>query len=557
MTTDEVRRKYLEFFKSGSRNHKEISPASLVPQDDPSTLFTSSGMQQLIPNLMGEEHPEGKRLVNSQPCIRVQDIEEVGDNRHTTFFEMLGNWSLGDYFKDEQLSWFLEFLTEEIGLPKEKLWISVFEGNKFVPKDEDSAEIWEKLGIPKKRIHYYDATKNWWSRSGTPNQMPINEIGGPDSEVFFEFTQVKHNPEFGKVCHPNCDCGRFLEIGNSVFIQYIKQKDGSLKELSQKNVDFGGGLERIVVSTNNEPDIFKIDIFQPIIGAIRKEYFTGIYDPVTMTPYYPTSVKLFSESKEEKLQKREVKNSVRVVADHLRASVFLGQAGIVPSNKQEGYIMRRLIRRSIFELHKLGLGKTLDSSVKKIASAVFESYEAPILDSSLKTIVVKKIVEETIKFARTLDTGIISVDHDLEKGILPSPEWAFNKHQSLGMPLEVTEEIMSQHKKVFNDKDRQEFEKLRNEHKEKSRIASVGMFKGGLADSSEKVTKLHTTTHLLHSALRKVLGETVQQKGSNITAERLRFDFSHSQKLTEEEIEKVESLINEQIKKDLPVTFET
>ncbi len=258
MTTDKVRQKYLDFFKSPPRNHQEVTPAPLVLKNDPTTLFNSSGMQQLVPYLMGKKHSQGKRLVNSQPCFRAKDIDEVGDNRHTTFFEMLGNWSLGDYFKKEQLPWLWEFLTKELGLPKEKLYPSVFEGDKLVPRDEESYKIWRSLGVPENHIFEYGVEKNWWSKSGTPREMPEGEIGGPDSEVFFEFSEIKHDSKFGKNCHPNCSCGRFIEIANSVFMEYKKMGD-KLQELPQKNVDFGGGLERLTAAVNNDFDVFQID----------------------------------------------------------------------------------------------------------------------------------------------------------------------------------------------------------------------------------------------------------------------------------------------------------
>jgi alanyl-tRNA synthetase len=465
-------------------------------------------MQQLVPYLMGEKHPEGKRLVNSQPCIRIQDIEEVGDNRHTTFFEMLGNWSLGEYFKAEQLPWIWEFLTKEIGLPKEKLWVSVFEGTKEVPKDEESFGIWKKLGVPEKKIHYYGAKENWWSRSGTPDQMPVNEIGGPDSEIFFEFTQVVHDPKFGKKCHPNCDCGRFLEIGNSVFIQYIKQKNGMLKELPQKNVDFGGGLERMVAATNDDSDIFKIDLFETSIKKIEN---------ISGKSY------------------KDCKGSIRIIADHMRASSKLIAEGVIPNNKLQGYVLRRLIRRSAIKIRELkgDLEKTdLNLDFDKDTSNIIE--------------------EEVGKFNNTLNRGLKIVEN-YQKNQMNELN-AFNLFQSYGFPFELTRELFARKGKKL---DKKKFDRIFEGHKNMSRTASAGMFKGGMADSSEEVTKLHTTTHLLHSALRKILGESVSQKGSNITSERLRFDFSHPQKLTEEELKKVEALINKQIEKDLSVTFET
>ena len=514
MTSDEIRRKYINFFKSAPKSHKEISSAPLVPPDDPTTLFTSSGMQQLIPYLTGEPHPEGKRLVNSQPCLRLEDMDEVGDSCHTTFFEMLGNWSLGDYFKKEQLVWFWEFLTKELKLPEEKLWVSVFEGTKEVPKDEESTKIWEKIGVPKERIHFYGVKENWWSRSGPPDKMPVGEIGGPDSEVFFEFIQTKHNPKYGKKCHPNCGCGRFLEIGNSVFIEYIKKKDGSLKELPQKNVDFGGGLERMTAAVNNDPDIFQIDLFKPTIEVIEKE----------------TGIKYGTDKKQDR--------SFRIIADHFRASAKLFEEGVEPSNKLQGYILRRLIRNAALRVRELsGDISTIELS-RKISGKV----------SNLNTST--NLGREVDSFMRVLGKGVQLVTKDSK--IQP-----FDLYQTYGIPFEVAQEIfLNVRGKKLTEKDREKFEKKLEKHQKLSRTASAGMFKGGLADSSKEVTRLHTTTHLLHASLRKVLGKHVQQKGSNITSERLRFDFTHPQKLTEDETKKVEDLVNEQIQKDLPVSFE-
>ncbi|MEJ2347757.1 MAG: alanine--tRNA ligase [Patescibacteria group bacterium] len=515
MTSDEIRRKFIDFFKSEPRNHREISPAPLIPPDDPTTLFTSSGMQQLIPYLTGESHAEGKRLVNSQPCLRLEDIDEVGDNRHTTFFEMLGNWSLGDYFKKEQLNWFWEFLTKELNLPEEKIWVSVFEGTKGIPKDEESAKIWKEIGVPEERIHFYGVKENWWSRSGTPEKMPVGEIGGPDSEVFFEFTQVKHNPKFGKECHPNCECGRFLEIGNSVFIQYIKEKDGSLKELPQKNVDFGGGLERMVAAVNNNPDIFQIDVFKPVIETISKE--TGI-----------------EYGKDEKTDR-----NFRIIADHFRAAIELIKEGVEPNNKLQGYVLRRLIRKAALrvrdfpgDISSVGLSKNISNSMG---------------DVKVSTV----LAEEVKNFENVLEKGSQLVAKN--KDIKP-----FDLYQTYGIPFEVSQELFLKiANKKLSKEDKEEFEKEFEKHQKLSRTASAGMFKGGLADKSEETKRLHTVTHLLHASLRKVLGDHVQQKGSNVTAERLRFDFSYPQKLTDEELKKVEDLINEQIQKDLPVTQKT
>lgn len=504
MKVSEVREKYLKFFED--RGHKVIPPASLVLENDPTTLFTSSGMQPLVPYLMGEPHPEGKRLVDSQPSIRVQDIEEVGNLRHTTYFEMLGNWSLGDYFKEEQLPWLFEFLTKELNLDKDKLYVTVFEGNESVPKDTKSFEIWKSLGIPEGHIYEYGVKKNWWSRSGTPDQMPAGEIGGPDSEVFFDFgSELKlHEKSEWKdeKCHPNCDCGRFIEIGNSVFIQYKKNEDGTLEELSQKNVDFGGGLERLTAATNNNPDVFQIDVFKKIVEKIEN---------ITDKSYKKNGTPM------------------RIITDHIRAANALAHAGVTPSNKQQGYVMRRLIRRASLKMRDLKQNFSIED-FKELTDK-------------------KEIVEEVERFKKTLGSGL----KEASKIKKIDGKKAFDLYQTYGFPLELTIEIFSEKgQKIDKDEFQKEFEK----HKEKSRTASAGMFKGGLADHSVETTKLHTATHLLHTALRKVLGEHVSQKGSNITVERLRFDFSHDKKLTEGEIKKVEDMINAQIKKALPVSYE-
>ena len=511
MTSKDIREKYIKFFTE--RGHKEIAPAKLVPENDPTTLFTSSGMQSLVPYLLGEEHPAGKRLVNSQPCFRAEDIEEVGDNRHTTFFEMLGNWSLGDYFKKEQLPWIWEFLTKELGLPKEKLYVSVFEGNNDVPKDVESYNIWKSLGLPEDHIYFYGADKNWWSRSGTPDKMPVGEIGGPDSEIFFEFTQIPDNPyaHYNEDCHPNCECGRFLEIGNSVFIQYIKKADGSLEELFQKNVDFGGGLERLTAAVDDTPDIFQIDLYWPIIKSI--EQMAG---------------RSYSEGIEDYFQ---------VIADHMKAATFLIASGVKPSNKLQGYVLRRLLRRSASHIRDLA----------KVSPVVIDMYSpVGLLEASIKDEVESVITEEMNRFSATLDRGL----KEIEKIDQIDGKKAFDLYQTFGFPYEVTEELFRQKgQEIDREQFRAEFEK----HRELSRTASSGMFKGGLADHSEVVTKYHTATHLLHQALRDVLGLEVFQQGSNITAERLRFDFSFDRKMTDGEIKQAEDLVNKKIQEDLKV----
>lgn len=514
MDSKTIRDKFIKFFVE--RGHKEIAPAKLVPENDPTTLFTSSGMQPLVPYLLGQEHPEGKRLVDSQPSFRAEDIEEVGDNRHTTFFEMLGNWSLGDYFKKEQIPWFWEFLTKELNLAKEKLYVSVFEGNDDVPKDNESYEIWKGLGIPDDHIFFYGVDKNWWSRSGLADKMPEGEIGGPDSEVFYDFG-TPHNEKYGKECHPNCNCGRFLEIGNSVFIEYQK-KDRKLVELPQKNVDFGGGLERLTAATNNDPDIFKTDLFS---GA-RK-----VLEDVDMANSHESEI------------------GIRIALDHIRAALFIIDSGIEPSNKEQGYILRRLIRRAALHTRIANINLLKEGVLILIVNEFIKVY-ADFYPSVLKNKgQINNILDEELnKFEKTLEVGMKKI-LSRKSNIPISGSEAFDFYQTYGFPPELIKE--------FADVDMGGFEEAMKHHQELSRTASSGMFKGGLADTSEIVIKYHTATHLLHQALRDVLGPEVFQKGSNITSERLRFDFSYDKKMADVEIKQAEDIINERIKQDLKV----
>ncbi len=539
---DYIRSRYFEFFKN--LGHVTVPSASLVPESDPTTLFTGSGMQPLIPYLAGLPHPMGKRLCNSQKSFRAEDIMEVGDNRHTTFFEMLGNWSLGDYFKQEQLSWFFKFLTDELKIDPKKLYVSVFSGDERnkIPKDEESIDIWKKLFAKKKinakvidlvtgeagsklgmqggRIFSYDAKKNWWSRSGAPENMPQGELGGPDSEVFYEFTSVKHNTKYGKKCHPNCDCGRFLEIGNSVFMEYKKSANGRFEKLKQKNVDFGGGLERISAAMADDPDMFRNDVFQSLFEDIRIRHGWN-YDN--------------AGEKEKRV--------MRIVADHMRAAAFIIGDGVVPSNKEQGYILRRLIRRSILNAHEFN-SQTSDLYVllESITSAYKISY--PELFSKTSEIMqVFKMEEE--KFKKTLEKGL-RIYNSLGKKI--TDEEAFVLFTSHGFPIELTQELADRDGRTV---DIEGFKRKMREHQELSRTATTGRFKGGLADVSVLTTRLHTAHHLLLAALRKVLGDHVHQRGSNITSERLRIDFSHTNKLTPEELKRVEYLVNQKIKEDL------
>ena len=575
MTVNEIRTKYLEFFKT--RGHTIIPSAPLVPQNDPTTLFTGSGMQPLITYLLGAPHPNGSRLVNSQKCFRAEDIEEVGDNRHTTFFEMLGNWSLGDYFKKEQLPWFFEFLTEEIGLDPKNLYVTAFIGDEKnnVPRDTESAEIWTKLftgkGIDAKvvaigseadgyrlgmqggRIFYYDASKNWWSRAGVPENMPAGEPGGPDSEVFYDFGStgspqaVRHDPKFGAECHPNCDCGRFLEIGNSVFMQYIKTDpstgstgspqagsgQAAFTPLPKQNVDFGGGLERIAAAAQGNSDVFAIDVFADVIGLLI--HFSG---------------KEYTDSRYQR--------SFRIVADHMRAATFMLGDGVLPSNTERGYILRRLIRRASQHAQKLGIAaeKSEDSMLVRCATIILEKYQEayPELTSEkMYAHVTKEIWEEELQFAHTLESGMKEFEKVAKAGHISSSD-AFVLFTTYGFPFEMTLEIA--HERGI-DVDEDGFATAMKKHRELSRAGSEQKFKGGLADTSERTTRLHTAHHLLLKALQIVLGSSVKQRGSNITQERLRIDFSHNAKMTPEQLARVEEIVNEKIEESLPVICST
>lgn len=513
MGISEVRKRYLDFFIE--RKHVVIPSSSLRPQNDPTTLFTGSGMQPLIPYLLGEKHPKGVRLTDSQKCFRAEDIEEVGDNRHTTFFEMLGNWSLGDYFKEEQISWFFKFLTEEVGIPKEKLWVTCFEGDDVlgIPKDIESAKIWKALGIPEERIYFYDAQKNWWSRSGPPEHMPSGEPGGPDSEVFYEFTSVSHDLKFGEKCHPNCDCGRFMEIGNCVFMEYLKLKDGSFTQLPQRNVDFGGGLERITAAVNDEPDIFTVDVFSHLIKEIE-------------------SLSGFTYQGNER--------TFRIIADHVRGAVFMIDDGVSPSNTDAGYVLRRLLRRAIRFADKISMNEGSLAQLAAIVPRVYEAHYKTLHDRTLE--IVDVVNKEEEKFRETLKNGMrefekLSVDNI-------SGRDAFILFTTYGFPYEFTEELAMEKGITV---DRETFEEEMKKHQELSRVGSEQKFKGGLADSGEKTTKLHTATHLMLAGLRKYLGERVHQAGSNITAERARFDFTYQEKVSREILDKVEEYVNNAI----------
>jgi len=537
MSSEEIRQSFLEFFKK--KGHKIVPSSSLIPENDPTTLFTGSGMQPMLRYLLGEKHPLGKQIVDVQKCFRTDDIDEVGDNRHTTFFEMLGNWSLGDFFKKEQIPWIFEFLTETISLNPENIYVTVFRGNETLKllRDEESVKIWQEVfgrveieakavdfserdGMRGGRIFYYDEKKNWWSRTGVPNEMPVGEPGGPDSEIFWDFgaeLKIHEKSKFkNQPCHVNCDCGRFLEIGNNVFMEYVKT-DSRFSLLPQKNVDFGGGLERLVAAKNNDPDIFKTDVFSELVAKIR-ELAGDIND-----------------------------NAIRVFADHLRASVFLIADGLKPSNKEAGYILRRLLRRILAYTVKYDIHADLFPASVEIIKEKFGEIYPEVKETKM---ILEVLEDEKQKFHEAIGRGI----KEIEKYPKITGKDAFYLYETFGLPFELIKELAP--KDAVKALSKGDFDKEFEKHQELSRTASAGMFKGGLVDMSEQTIKLHTAAHLLMESLRQVLGNHVMQKGSNITAERLRLDFSHPEKLTAEEIKEVEDLVNQKIQEDLLVKME-
>ena len=552
MNAQQIRTAYLDFFKQ--RGHAVIPRALLVPQNDPTTLFTGSGMQPMIPYLLGEDHPEGSRIVDSQTCLRAQDILEIGDNRHTTFFEMLGNWSLGDYFKAEQVPWIFEFLTEVVGLDPSRLYITCFIGapEYDIPKDTEAAELWQKLfeakglstgiadigseedgykrGIkPGERIFYYDGSKNWWSRNGSPENTPIGDPCGPDSEMFYDFG-TPHNPEYGEQCHPNCDCGRFMEIGNNVFMAYRKEAEGVFVPLEKPNIDQGSGLERIAAAVLNDPDVFKISLMWPIVEKL--EAVSGKkYDSHT--------------------------NDMRVIADHLRAAAFLAVDGIVPSNKEQGYVMRRLMRRAIMKSFNLGIEQNfLQEVIPTIADLYHQDY--PEVAAKRDEVIAVLVKEEKV-FRQTLRKGLSELQKYVQKSVsggdvVVPGDMVFTLYDTYGYPMELTEEVVAMMEGAVLASDwKAVFDAKMAEQRQRSKGAAKGVFKGGLGGQTMQHKKYHTATHLMYQALRDTLGSHVIQRGSNITEERLRFDFSHDEKMTPDQIEQVEGIVNAQIQKDLPV----
>ena len=545
MNTQEIRQKYLEFCQRNG--HTIIERAPLILHNDPTTLFTGSGMQPLLPYLLGQDHPKGTKLADSQTCLRAQDIEDVGDNRHTTFFEMLGNWSMGEYFKRQQIEWFFEFLTEIVGLDPHKIYVSCFIGDEKnnIPRDDEAAQIWQevfakkgieakiveldsaengdKLGMQGGRIFFYNDKENWWSRGGGIDSTPIGDPCGPDSEVFYDFGEQHHDASFGQA-HPASDSGRFMEIGNQVFMQYRRLDDGSFEPLKRKNVDFGGGLERIAAAAIDSPDVFKISLLQPIIK------------------------KLESLSGEEYATHTA---SMRVIADHLRAAVFLAVDGCVPSNKEQGYVMRRLLRRAIRYSFDLGIEQNFLQEVVPVIADLYEA-DFPEVKENRESIIAVLVKEEKA-FRQTLRKGLKQMRHYIDDGL--TGEELFTLYDTFGFPVELsTEEAYKQGIKLSDDW-RAEFDARMDEQRQRSKTARKGQFSGGLEGHDPIHLKYHTATHLLGAALRKVLrAPDLQQHGSNITAERLRFDFNHD-KLTLEEKQAVEDQVNAWIDADLPVSF--
>ena len=545
MNAQEIRQKYLEFCQRNG--HAIIERAPLILHNDPTTLFTGSGMQPLLPYLLGQDHPKGTKLADSQTCLRAQDIEDVGDNRHTTFFEMLGNWSMGEYFKRQQIEWFFEFLTEIVGLDPHKIYVSCFIGDEKnnIPRDDEAAQIWQevfakkgieakiveldsaengdKLGMQGGRIFFYNDKENWWSRGGGIDSTPIGDPCGPDSEVFYDFGEQHHDASFGQA-HPASDSGRFMEIGNQVFMQYRRLDDGSFESLKRKNVDFGGGLERIAAAAIDSPDVFKISLLWPIIK------------------------KLESLSGEEYATHTA---SMRVIADHLRAAVFLAVDGCVPSNKEQGYVMRRLLRRAIRYSFDLGIEQNF---LKEVVPVIADLYEADFPEvKENREQIIAVLVKEEKAFRQTLRKGLRQMQHYIDDGL--TGEELFTLYDTFGFPVELsTEEAYKQGIKL-SDNWRAEFDARMAEQRQRSKTARKGQFSGGLEGHDPIHLKYHTATHLLGAALRKVLKvPDLQQHGSNITAERLRFDFNHD-KLTSEEKQAVEDQVNAWIDADLPVSF--
>lgn len=546
MNAQEIRNSYIKFFED--RGHVAIKRAPLVLTGDPTTLFTGSGMQPMIPYLLGEPHPEGERITDSQTCLRAQDIDDIGDNRHTTFFEMLGNWSMGDYFKDQQIRWMWEFLSDVVKLDMSKVYVTCYIGDERygIPKDTEAAEVWAELytkaglsagradigseesgyarGINEgERIFYYDGSKNWWSRNGSPETTPIGDPCGPDSEMFYDFG-TEHDTSFGEFCHPNCDCGRFMEIGNNVFMAYRKVADGVFEELEQKNIDHGSGLERIAAAAIDSPDVFKISLMWPIIEKLQA--LSGKdYDGHT--------------------------ESMRVIADHLRAATFLAVDGCVPSNKEQGYVMRRLLRRAIRYSFDLGIEQNFLEEVVPVIADMYTNDFPEVAQN--RELIIAVLVKEEKAFRQTLRKGITQMQKFAADGLTGSE--LFMLYDTYGFPVELAvEEAQKQGVEIPSDW-REQFESKMKEQRERSQTAAKGVFKGGLGGQTMAHRRLHTANHLMYAALKIVVGDHVTQHGSNITEERLRFDFNNDEKVAREQLDEVERMVNAWIDADLPVSY--
>jgi alanyl-tRNA synthetase len=516
MKIDELRRIYLEFFRQ--KDHTIIPSASLMPENDPTVLFTTAGMHPLVPYLLGQPHPQGKRLANCQKCIRTTDIDDVGDTTHLTFFEMLGNWSLGDYWKREAIEWSYEFLTSKkwLGLDPNKLSITVFEGDDDAPRDEESAKLWQEVGIPKERIYYLPKSDNWWGPAGATGPC------GPCSEMFIEVDEI---PKCGTDCKPGCHCGHYVEVWNDVFMEYSKNEDGSYSPLKKKNVDTGMGVERTAAMLQGVPTVYDTEVFVPLIEKTRelsrKEEFTD-----------------------------EDEHLIKVIVDHVKSAVMImaDDRRIAPSNVEQGYIVRRLLRKAIHSADRLDIESGF---MQDLAEIVIDMYKGEYDEVERnKDFIMENLALEEKKFRRTLRRALRKFERIYrDNGIITGSD-AFLLFTSFGLPLEMTKEL-AEEKGTAIDMD--EFRRQFEEHREISRSATEGKFKGGLADHSEEITRLHTATHLLQAALRKVLGDSVRQNGSNITKDRLRFDFTFPRKLTEEEKKKVEDLVNDIIQQDVKV----
>ena len=524
MTGDELRTAFLSFF--AEHGHALIPSASLVPENDPTALFISAGMHPLVPFLLGESHPEGRRLANVQKCLRTDDIEEVGDISHNTFFEMLGFWSLGDYWKQDSLRWTLEWFTRVLGLEQERISVTVFAGDSDAPRDDEAVQVWLELGIPQERIYYLPKKDNWWGPAGKTGPC------GPDSELFYDTGRPKHGP----ACQPGCNCGKYIEIGNNVFMQYNKTAEGTFEPLKQRNIDVGLGLERTLCVLLGTEDVYSTDLFTPIVQRIRElQEHRGSKDA---------------------LPSEQVQRLVHIIADHLRAATFIIADGVTPSNVEQGYICRRLIRRAVRCGHELGIPGAFTADV---AQAVITRF-GPIYPEleQRQDIILNALTQEEERFGRTLERGLREFEK-LEEGLhqrgetVLAGEAVFRLFDTFGFPPALTAEL-ARERGLSIDLD--SFNTLFKQHQERSRLANQEKFAGGLADHSERTMRLHTATHLLQQALRDVLGTHVRQMGSNITPERLRFDFSHPRKLTPGEIQRVEEIVNQQIQRNLQTTME-